>query len=243
MMGMDKKNTTIVIPTLNEEEAIGNLIDELRIHGYGEILVVDGYSRDHTIEIAQRKRVTVINQLGSGKRDALKTAFEIVKTPFLVVMDGDLTYDPADIEHLFKHSKEFDQVVGARRMSPENMIWLHRVGNRIITYLFNVIFGTKLNDVCSGMYLIRTERAKALQFNEEEFAVEIELLAQTSRNGGATDITISYRKRRGKSHIHTWRQGVIDLVALFSLMRRYNIPRVFSTISMLGIALKMFSIH
>jgi len=46
---------TVVIPTLNEEEAIGPLIDEIKEAGYGRVLVVDGYSKDKTVKIAAIK--------------------------------------------------------------------------------------------------------------------------------------------------------------------------------------------
>jgi len=56
MRPVSKGEVTVVLPTLNEEEAIGQVIDELRGEGYGNILVVDGYSRDRTVEIAGGRR-------------------------------------------------------------------------------------------------------------------------------------------------------------------------------------------
>jgi len=229
-------SVTIVLPTLNEEEAIGSVIDELKECGYSNILVVDGYSTDRTAEIARNKGVSVVLQHGSGKRDALETAFEIVKTLHLVVMDGDMSYDAHDIRLLMAHSADYDQVVGARRMTPDNMTWLHRVGNRVITRAFNVFFATKLRDVCSGMYLIRTEKAKTLQFTAGKLTIEEEILAQNSVEGNVTDVPINYRPRLGgKSRVSTWRQGFADIVTLFDLARKYNAVMLFSTISVLAI--------
>lgn len=50
-----KEDITIVLPTLNEEKAIGKVIDELLSEGYTNILVIDGYSTDRTVEIARSK--------------------------------------------------------------------------------------------------------------------------------------------------------------------------------------------
>jgi len=233
---LENESVTIVIPTLNEEEAIGLVIDELKQCGYSNILVVDGYSTDRTVEIARNKGVSVILQHGSGKRDALETAFEIVKTPYLLVIDGDMSYDGHDIHLLMAHSADYDQVVGARRMTRDNMTWLHRVGNRIITRAFNIFFATKLRDVCSGMYLIKTEKARALQFSAGKLTVEEEILAQNSIEGNVTDVPISYRPRLGgKPKPSTWRQGLADVVTLFDLARKYNAVMLFSTISALAI--------
>jgi len=231
-----KDDVTIVIPTLNEEKSIGAVLDELKECGYPRILVVDGYSRDRTVEIARSKGAMVVLQHGSGKRDALETAFKLVETPYLVLMDGDMSYDAHDIELLLAHAGEYDQVVGARMMTPTNMTWLHRVGNRIITMAFNIFFATKLRDVCSGMYLIKTERAKTLQFSTGKLTVEEEILAQNSVEGSVTDVPINYRPRMGgKSQTSTWRQGFADIITLFDLARRYNAVALFSAISTLAI--------
>jgi len=51
---------TVVLCTLNEEEAIGKVIDDLKKEGFNNILVMDGYSTDKTVEIADSKGVRVI---------------------------------------------------------------------------------------------------------------------------------------------------------------------------------------
>lgn len=50
-----KEMVSIVLPTLNEEEAIGTVIDELKHEGYENILVVDGYSTDFAVKIAKER--------------------------------------------------------------------------------------------------------------------------------------------------------------------------------------------
>ena len=65
---------TVVIPTLNEAEAIGKVIDELKQYGIVNIIVVDGHSTDGTPKIAKEKGVKVIFQEGKGKALAIKTA-------------------------------------------------------------------------------------------------------------------------------------------------------------------------
>jgi len=242
MKGLDshpadaRESVTIVIPTLNEEGSIGAVIDEIMTCGYRNIIVVDGYSRDRTAEIARSKGANVILQEGSGKRDALRTGFRLAKTPYLVVIDGDSTYDAHDIELLLLHAGENDQVVGARKFTTTNMSRLHRIGNRIITFSFDVFFATKLRDVCSGMYLIKTQIAKGLEFNAGRFTVEEEILAQTVMEGNVVDVPINYRRRFAqKSHVSTWRQGFLDLVTLLNLAWRYNAAALFSVISGLAI--------
>jgi dolichol-phosphate mannosyltransferase len=61
-MPIDKDKVTIVIPTLNEREAIGTVLDKVMEEGYHNILVVDGYSIDGTDKLAMEKGVKVIHQ-------------------------------------------------------------------------------------------------------------------------------------------------------------------------------------
>ncbi|MEM1914607.1 MAG: glycosyltransferase [Candidatus Nezhaarchaeales archaeon] len=149
---------TVVIPTLNEAEAVGKVIDELKSEGFTNILVVDGYSNDGTPQIAMERGAKVIFQHGGGKAGALRTAVEHVRTQYMLVMDGDYTYNPKDIKRLLAHAARYDEVIGAR--DPKNISWLHRIGNKAINFLFRLLLGANLTDVCSGMYLLRTEAVK-----------------------------------------------------------------------------------
>ena len=75
---------TVVVPTLNETEAIGKVIDEIRECGFKKILVVDGYSTDDTVKIAKEKGVKVVFQYGEGKAGAIRTAIDLVDTPYML---------------------------------------------------------------------------------------------------------------------------------------------------------------
>ncbi|MCX8205592.1 MAG: glycosyltransferase family 2 protein, partial [Candidatus Nezhaarchaeota archaeon] len=144
-MAASKDSVTVIVPTLNEKEAIGDVLDELRREGYRNVLVVDGYSKDGTAEIARSKGVEVLYQEGKGKADAVRTGIKYVKTPYVVVMDGDYSYDPRDIEKLLVVADAYDEVIGVR--SRENISMLHRFGNWVITNVFNLLFETNLGDV------------------------------------------------------------------------------------------------
>jgi len=223
---------TVVLPTFNEEQAIGLVIDELKQNGYSNILVVDGRSKDNTAAIALEKGARVILQHGSGKRDALENAFRSVKTKYTLIMDADMTYNPRDIRLLLEHGGDFDEVVGARDFSTPHMPRLHKIGNWILATAFNAFFGTKLRDVCSGMYLVRTSLARRLEFFGSRMAVEEVVLAQMCTMGRVTDVTIDYRPRVGrKPSVRTWRQGFVDLVTIILLARKYNPIMLFSAIS------------
>lgn len=215
-----KDDLTIVIPVKNEEGAIGKVIDELYQEGYKNIIVVDGYSTDKTVEIAKSKPgVRFIQQHGRGKTGAVKTAIEHVTTPYLLIMDGDYTYPAKDIQKLLSHCRNYAEVIGDREKT--NISRLHRFGNKIITATFNLLFGVGISDVCSGMYLLNTEVARELELSSKGFITEVEIASQTAARHTITEVPIGYRQRIGKSKLATI-NGFGILANVINLSRKYN---------------------
>jgi len=229
-MPVSKDDITIVLPTLNEEEAIGQIIYELKQNGYHNILVVDGYSIDGTAKLAEANGGIVIHQHSRGKCGAIKTAIENVKTPYILVMDGDYTYDPKNIESFMAHCEKYDQIIGVRTTGRKNIPKLNQFGNQLITKTFNVLMGTNLTDVCSGMYMMRSEAARELELNTTGFDVEVEIAAQTATRGKITEVPIDYRKRLGCQKLSSWRHGFQIMRSTFQLARRYNPTALFSAV-------------
>jgi glycosyltransferase involved in cell wall biosynthesis len=230
---LNKENLTIVIPVKNEELAISLVIDELLLEGYSDILVVDGYSTDKTLQILgeRKKSVRLVSQHGGGKTGAIKTAIENVTTPYLLVLDGDYTYPAKDIQRLLNHCVNYAQVIGIR--DRKNISSVHRLGNWVITRSFNLLFGAGLSDVCSGMYLLNTEVAKHLELSSKGFITEVEIAAQTAANYNVTEVPIGYRPRVGKGKLSTW-NGFGILSAVVRLAWQHNPLLLFSTIASLA---------
>jgi dolichol-phosphate mannosyltransferase len=231
----NKDDLTIVIPTLNEELAIGQLISELKQCGYHNVLVVDGYSTDGTIKVAESNGCYAVMQHSMGKCGAIETAIENVKTPYMLIMDGDCTYDPKDIGNFMVHAEIYDQIIGVRANGRAYIPRLNRFGNRLITTTFNVLMGTKLSDVCSGMYLLKTEAARQLQLNTKGFDVEVEIAAQTANRGKITEVPIGYRKRVGAQKLSSLKHGFQIVRTIFGLARAYNPAFLFSALAALAV--------
>ncbi len=226
-----RKQVTIVIPTLNEERAIGPLIDEIKAAGYVQVLVVDGYSTDRTVEIARQNGGKVIGQHGRGKTGAILVARDIVDTPYFLIMDGDYTYNPKDIDRFVAHAIGHDLITGYRPGRSPNITRTHRVGNWVLTKTFNLLMGSHVPDVACGMYLMRTAKMKELLFDRQGFEVDQEVLAQMLVNGRVTYVPIDYRARIGVPKASTWRQGLRAFFAIIGIARRYNPVVLFGLIA------------
>ncbi len=198
---------SIVIPTYNEEEAIGRVLDEILSLGIPpeRIIVVDGYSTDSTVEIARSRGVKVIYQNGSGKSDAIKTAIQHIETPYVLVMDGDYTYPAKYIPDLVRKAvdKGYAEVIGVRKWGRENIPLINRFGNWLLTKIFNLLFGTNLKDLLSGMYVVKTSILKRQILETRGFSIESEIAAAVASSFGGLigEVPIEYRRRIGRKKL------------------------------------------
>lgn len=216
-------DVTVVVPTLDEAEGVVRVIEELRAVGVRNVLVVDGGSTDGTPELAARAGARVVRQEGRGKADAVRTALRLVETPYVVVMDGDFTYPAEYVPALVAKLREgYDEVIGARvEVEPGAQSPVFALGNRLLTWWFNLVFGTRLSDVLSGMYALRREAVADALFAARGFSVEAELAAHVASTGEIAEVPIRYRRRLGRKKLGV-RHGVRIAVDIFRLSWMYN---------------------
>lgn len=232
---VNRQDVTILLPTLNEAAAIGSLIDEIKSHGYNNVLVVDGFSKDDTKKIGEEHGARVVGQHGKGKTGAILVARDIVTTPFFLIMDGDYTYDPSDIDRFVLYANDYDEIIGFRPKKSPNISKTHRFGNWVLTKTFNLVMGSNVPDVACGMYLMRTEKMKKFTLNRLGFETDQEIAAQMLTDGKVTYVPINYRVRKGTAKAPTWRQGFRALFAIISIGRIYNPVILFSFLTALAL--------
>ncbi len=231
-------DVTIIIPTLNEEKAIGKVIGEILAEGFKkkQIIVIDGHSTDKTREIAESMGVKVILQDGKGKANAVYTGLKHARTKYVVVIDGDYTYPAKYIPLLIEKAvkEDYDEVIGARVYGRENIPLINRVGNYFLTKMFNLMFNTSLRDVLSGLYLVKKESLSNALFEMRGFSVESEIATHIVTSGGRIgEVPIEYRSRIGKKKLKIL-HGFHIALDIIRLTWRYN-PAIF--ILLLALAL------
>ena len=163
-----------------------------------------------------------VGQHGKGKTGAVLVARDIVDTPYFILMDGDYSYDPKDIDRFVVHADGYDHIIGYRSKGNPNISRTHRLGNWILTMTFNILMGSNVPDVACGMYLMRTQKVRHLLFDRHGFEVDQEIAAQMLVDGKVTYVPIDYRARLGHVKAPTWRQGFRALFAITGIARRYN---------------------
>ncbi len=193
--------------SMNEEEAVGRVIED--IHTYApdaEIVVVDS-STDRTPEIAEQTGARVIRQYppqGYGK--AMELALRSGKGDVIITLDCDNTYPTSQIPVLAKMILEdgWDLVDASRlRGKPRAMPWSNYLGNRLFAIAASLLFWRKVTDLHSGMRAYRKSMLDELDFLARGAALPVELLLLPIKLGyRVTTIFINYNYRLGVSKMN-----------------------------------------
>jgi glycosyltransferase involved in cell wall biosynthesis len=212
-LATDVRNQSILvlIAALNEEQGIGPTIDDVKRHvPDSHILVVDGFSKDKTVEVARELGAQVVYRESSGKGDALAHAIANAKGnyDYVVFIDADYTYPaefvPQMIETIKKNCR-LGMVCGNRFNSHFRQEWMNNafyVGNRILGFTHNLLNGVSMKDPLSGLRVVRWSIVKNWKPKSRGFDIEVEMNHQVERQGYIIqEIDISYRRRLGEKKL------------------------------------------
>ncbi|WP_299237235.1 S-layer glycoprotein N-glycosyltransferase AglJ [Natronomonas sp.] len=237
----DRSDVCVLLPTLDEAETIGEVIEGFREEGFENVLVVDGDSSDGTRSIAKDRGARVMVQSGSGKGQAVREAVAAIDAPYVLMADGDGTYRPAEadamLEPIFEGRAE--HVIGNRfaEMEPGAMTRLNRFGNRAINRLFAAVYGRDLSDILSGYRAFTRRSFEQLRPDADGFGIETELAVKCVRQRVSTAVVpITYRARPGGSetNLSPFRDGGRIVLTLYALARTNNPIFYFGSVALLG---------
>jgi glycosyltransferase involved in cell wall biosynthesis len=211
---------TVIIPTLNEERNIGDVIRELQYLGLYNILIVDGNSTDHTVEIAKDLGAKVLYQDGKGKGDALRKAFNHDElADWVVMIDADGSMDPGEISNFVEQLRSGVDVVKASRFMPsgfsEDITFTRRLGNAFFVLLVNALWGANYTDLCYGFAAFRKEALRKMHpyLGSKSFEIETELFIKAKKLGlRIKEVpSVELRRKNGKSNLSTFKDGFLIL--------------------------------
>ncbi len=158
--------TTLLLPTLDEIEAVRVIVPQLRREWVDEIIVVDGGSTDGTVEYLRAAGLRVHRQTLRGYGEGLLEAMHLAKGDIVVEFNPDGNSLPEDIPRIIAKVKEgYDLVIGSRyrdgaRSDDDDR--LTAFGNWMFTRIVNILFRTSYTDVLVGFRAYRRQAALAL---------------------------------------------------------------------------------
>ncbi|NHW00063.1 MAG: glycosyltransferase family 2 protein [Thaumarchaeota archaeon] len=223
----DQSDVSVIIPTLNEEKSIGLVIERVKRFLPGaEIIVVDS-SNDKTAEIASSLGALVVKQERKGYGAAVRKGLETARGRILAFMDGDGTYDPADLKRLVDIVKkgETDVATGLRFSSkPAGMSTARYVGNFMVNTVFSMLFLKKIMDTQTGMKVFSREAYLKMRLRENGMPFSTEVLTEACRKGlRIVEVRIRYYSRIGVSKLNPLKDGF--KILLFMIRRRIGFSR------------------
>ncbi len=218
---------SVIIPVYNEEKTLPQLIDKVKAVGLGkEIIIINDGSTDGTKELLDTIKdwniIIVHHSQNLGKGAAIRTALPYISGDIVIIQDADLEYDPNDYHKLIAPilDGQAEVVYGSRILGKAKKSYLRYYwGGRFLTFLTNMLYGTKLTDEPTGYKVFRSDVLKNIKLTCNGFDFCVEITAKLAKRGyKMQEIPISYIPRtfqQGKKL--TWKGGVESVWTLLRL--------------------------
>ncbi len=201
---MSNPDLTIIVPALNEERTIREVVERLlALNAITQIIVVNDGSTDNTAQILdeyQHKIEIVTNQKSSGKGAAIVKALPLAEGKLVAIQDADLEYAPEELVTLAKPILEGKtKVVFGNRFHhglPKEMAIPNKIVNILLAATVRILFGVKLHDEATCYKLVDTELLRKMNLQCTRFEFCPEVTAKAIRLGAEiTELPISYVPR------------------------------------------------
>jgi len=241
---------SIVIPCLDEAETIGACVVDaaaaLVRHGYrGEVIVADNGSSDGSAERAARAGAIVVHQPIRGYGAACLRGLEAARGEFILLVDGDGTYDLSELNRFIEPLRSgYELVLGTRRngrILPGAMGALHRhILEPVQTHLSRFLFRFQVSDVRCGIRALRRDALERLRLGAVGMEFASEMLVEAARAGLATvEVPATFQPRPAGRHRRSVGDGwrVARQLLLLSPTRLFLVPGL--VLLLLGLALEL----
>lgn len=226
---MKYRRLSIIIPILNEEHTIQEIIERVKAVSLPglekEIIVVDDGSEDRTPHLLRGiEGIHVMtHDRNRGKGAAIKTGIQGSTGDLLLLQDGDLEYDPEDygvlLRPILKGEVEF--VMGCRFFfDPPKFFtkggqpfFSHYLGNLLVRELTNLLYGQTMKDYEACYKVFTKNLIRSFSVESDGFAFDNELICKSLRRGyRIVEVPVQYKSRLyGEGKKITWRDGVVML--------------------------------
>ena len=178
-------STAIIVLTLDEIDGVRAIMPKLNKDWAEEIILVDGGSKDGTIEEAKKLGFEVIHQNNRGEGNACRIGVEKTKSQNIIFFSPDGNDEVVEIPKLIKKIDEGYDIVHISRFGKdsesEDAGIIDRFGNRMFTFLVNVTFGGKYSDALNGFRIIKREVMQKLKTDAQYLNIEQQICIRAAK--------------------------------------------------------------
>jgi glycosyltransferase involved in cell wall biosynthesis len=231
----DPSAVSIIVPALNEEHAIGTLIEELRAAAsWHEIIVVDDGSIDATAERATQSGARVVRHpYNKGNGASVKSGIRHATGEYILIIDGDGQHKPEDAVRLVSRLGLYDLVIGARSAGTQATS-TRRYGNSLLNWLAGYLTDRDIPDLTSGFRAARREHLREfIHLLPNGFSTPTTTtLAFIKAGYNVAFEPVQARQRAGQSKIHLARDGTKFLMIILRIVTIFSPLRIFLPVSL-----------
>ncbi|MCD6229154.1 MAG: glycosyltransferase family 2 protein [Candidatus Omnitrophica bacterium] len=178
----------VLIPAYNEEDTLGQILEELKKKSLS-VLVVDDGSWDNTSRVAEDKRVVVIrNKRNFGKGLSIKRGIRYLLDKedfdYLITMDADNQHSPQDLEKFLEEAKKGETfIIGNRMDEPRGMPKIRVFTNKLMSWFISKMVKQKIPDTQCGFRLIKRDILEKINIETDKYQIESEILIKAAKRG------------------------------------------------------------
>ena len=195
---------SVIIPALNEEETIADVVRTVPRETADEVIVVDNGSEDATSERASEAGARVIAEPRRGYGRACAAGVRVLSPDceIVVFLDGDGSDCPELMDHLVEAIREgrYDFVIGSRtsgEREPGSLNFQQIFAGRVVGLLLRALYGTRYSDMCP-FRAIRREALERLGMREQTYGWNLEMQMRAARARlRILEVPVSHRRRAG----------------------------------------------
>jgi glycosyltransferase involved in cell wall biosynthesis len=219
------QSITVVIPCLNEEQGIEQVLQRMP-EFVDQVIVVDNGSTDRTSQVAESLGAKVIREDVRGYGRSYKRGFSVATGDIIITLDGDHSYPPDAISYLLEAYLHLEvDFLNASRFPVRDsraMSFKHKLGNLILSLATSVLYFHWVRDSQSGMWVFRRSILPLMTLESDgmAFSEEIKIEALKSPKIRFREISIQYSSRLGEIKLNPWRDGFYNL--FFLLKKRFS---------------------
>ncbi|MFI6601738.1 glycosyltransferase family 2 protein [Nonomuraea sp. NPDC050536] len=207
-------SVTVVVPAMNEADNLPHVFATLPTW-IDEVVLVDGNSTDETVAVARRLRpgLRVVTQTRRGKGNALIEGFAAATGDIIVMIDADGSTDGHEIAAFVEELESGADFAKGSRYLPgggsDDISPLRSLGNRTLTALTNLLYGTRYTDLCYGYNAFWAKHLDTLALDCDGFEIETLMNVRAARAGLSIAEVPSHERLRihGESNLHAVRDG------------------------------------
>lgn len=194
---------SIIVPVYNEEATIVSVMHRLQeVCGAAQHIYVDDGSKDRSLTLMRenaREHDAVMTKENGGKGSAIRMGLGAATGTFTTIQDADLEYDPAELRTLLRIMKEKGgrAAFGSRFLQKNpNIYKRYLLGNKVLTGMINVLFGSKLTDSYTCFKVLRTDDFRDLNLLSNGFEMEAEITTKLLKQKiEIIEVPIRYKPR------------------------------------------------